>query len=34
MPQLSSKDPDFDENSQTETNNPFSVLAKLKKTGE
>jgi uncharacterized protein len=34
MPLVSSKDPDFDDNSQTETNNPFSVLAKLKKTGE
>ncbi|MCQ8105172.1 YceD family protein [Methylomonas sp. SURF-2] len=29
-----SKDPGFDDNSQTQTNNPFSVLAKLKKTGE
>ena len=30
----SSKDVDFDGESRTETNNPFSVLAKLKKTGE
>ncbi|MGY6274729.1 YceD family protein [Methylomonas sp. MgM2] len=30
----SSKDADFDDETQAETNNPFSVLAKLKKTGE
>lgn len=30
----SSKDADFDKHIQTQTNNPFSVLAKLKKTGE
>jgi len=29
-----SKDADFDNESQVETNNPFSVLAKLKKTGD
>lgn len=29
-----SKDTDFDNETQAETNNPFSVLAKLKKTGE
>ena len=34
IPQRSSKDADFDNNVQAETNNPFSVLAKLKKTGE
>jgi len=34
IPQVSSKDADFDINVQAETNNPFSVLAKLKKTGE
>ncbi|AEF99518.1 YceD family protein [Methylomonas methanica] len=34
IPQHQSKDPAFDENSRIETNNPFSVLAKLKKTGE
>lgn len=34
IPRHQSKDPGFDDNSQTETNNPFSVLAKLKKTGE
>lgn len=34
MLQHSSKDADFDEVDQAETNNPFSVLAKLKKTGE
>jgi len=32
--QRSSKDADFDKDSQVETNNPFSVLAKLKKTGD
>jgi len=32
--QRSSKDADFDDESQTKTHNPFSVLAKLKKTGE
>ncbi|MDD2760235.1 MAG: YceD family protein [Methylomonas sp.] len=32
--QRSSKDADFDDQNQSETNNPFSVLAKLKKTGE
>lgn len=32
--QRSSKDADFDEETQAETNNPFSVLAKLKKTGD
>lgn len=30
----SSRDADFDNQGQAETNNPFSVLAKLKKTGE
>ncbi|MGR8930728.1 MAG: YceD family protein [Gammaproteobacteria bacterium] len=30
----SSKDADFDDECRAETNNPFSVLAKLKKTGE
>ncbi len=34
IPVSSSKDPDFDKNDQIQTNNPFSVLAKLKKTGE
>lgn len=34
IPRLSSKDADFDKNVQAETHNPFSVLAKLKKTGE
>ena len=34
IPQHSSKDADFDDESQTKTHNPFSVLAKLKKTGE
>ncbi len=36
IPVTSSKDGDFDEHSHspTRTNNPFSVLAKLKKTGE
>jgi uncharacterized protein len=34
IPQHQSIDPAFDDNSRTETNNPFSVLAKLKKTGE
>lgn len=34
MVQHGSKDADFDKESQAETNNPFSVLAKLKKTGE
>lgn len=34
IPRHRSKDPAFDDNGQTETNNPFSVLAKLKKTGE
>ncbi|MCQ8128021.1 YceD family protein [Methylomonas rivi] len=34
IPRHQSRDSDFDDNSQTETNNPFSVLAKLKKTGE
>ena len=34
MPKHSSKDADFDDNSQNKINNPFSVLAKLKKTGE
>ena len=32
--QRSSKDAEFDDDSQTKTNNPFSVLAKLKNTGE
>ncbi len=32
--QRSSKDADFDDENQTKTQNPFSVLAKLKKTGE
>lgn len=32
--QRSSKDAEFDGGSQAETNNPFSVLAKLKKTGD
>ncbi len=32
--QRSSRDDDFDAQGQAETNNPFSVLAKLKKTGE
>ncbi len=34
IPVSSSKDADFDKNAQIQTNNPFSVLAKLKKTGE
>ena len=34
IPQHSSKDTNFDDDSQNKTNNPFSVLAKLKKTGE
>jgi len=34
IPVNSSKDPDFDQESQIQPNNPFSVLAKLKKTGE
>ena len=34
IPKRSSKDAEFDKNSQAETNNPFSVLAKLKNTGE
>jgi uncharacterized protein len=32
--QRSSRDADFDNSGQAEINNPFSVLAKLKKTGE
>ena len=34
IPQYSAKDANFDDNSRNKTNNPFSVLAKLKKTGE
>ena len=34
IPVSSSKDADFDKSAQIQTNNPFSVLAKLKKTGE
>jgi DUF177 domain-containing protein len=34
MVKHSSKDANFDDDSQKQTNNPFSVLAKLKKTGE
>ena len=34
MLQHSSKDANFDDDSRNQTNNPFSVLAKLKKTGE
>ncbi|QPK61715.1 DUF177 domain-containing protein [Methylomonas sp. LL1] len=34
IPRRSSTDAEFDGESRTKTNNPFSVLAKLKKTGE